>query len=79
MMIVQTLDQMVYDSERGQWFDPYQGGDDERMCFCDTMICQCAAPLNGVTVTVRRSKIADSLLADDPFAIELDSDDPFPF
>lgn len=70
-----TIDALVIEAD--VYVDPSQGGDDEYMCLCDYSPCRCAGPMNGIVV--RRKTLPSSILADDPFAIELDSDDPFPY
>lgn len=74
-MIVPTL-ALAFDAEANgrDLFDPYQGGDDERHCYCDTAICHCAAPMNGISISLARvareraAAVLESLGLDDlPF------------
>lgn len=51
MMIVETLTAMVAEAEDGLYFDRWQNGQDEHICFCDR-VCdgRCGDPLNGIVV-----------------------------
>lgn len=56
-MIVPTLadqiDALVIEAD--VYVDPYQGGEDVPMCFCDTAVCSCAVPLNGIISRIDRA------------------------
>lgn len=70
-MIVPTLAAMIDDKHAGRaYFDPYQNGQDEHICLCDTAVCHCQTPMNGIIVRVGR-------IAPEPAADDLFSDLPF--